>query len=422
MDGEADVDELAWLETLEISDSKKAAAEYGAYLGRHFGDASEANLKALEAIITKYAKVLAKNGDSSGLAQLIKDVRPYLKSISKAKSGKLFRVLLDHFLSLPNAVETQVKVCQECIEWTQEEKHAFLRQALEVRLVSLQLEVGNFRAALAVGQPLLKELKRLDDKALLVEVQLMESRAYYALSNYPKSRAALVSARTTANGIYCPPKLQAALDLQSGILHAQEGDFKTAYSYFYESFEGFDSIDLPVALSGLKYMLLCKIMINESGDVPSIVSGKLALKYSGRELEAMQAVAKAGLNRSLAEFQVVLASFEQELAKDIIIQSHLGELKNTMLEQNLQRILEPFSRIEIDHVAKIIDLPRSVVEPKLSQMILDKKLIGILDQGLGCLELFDAPTSDKTFEAALGVISNTSKVVESLHAKSQKLF
>ena len=72
----------------------------------------------------------------------------------------------------------------------------------------------------------------------------------------------MTSARTAANSIYCPPYLQAQLDLQSGILHAEDKDYVTAYSYFYETFENLTQQDDPKALLALKYMLLCKVMLN----------------------------------------------------------------------------------------------------------------------------------------------------------------
>lgn len=103
---------------------------------------------------------------------------------------------------------------QECIEWAKDERRTFLRQSLESRLVGLYFETERYQEALALGTTLLKELKKLDDKHLLVEVQLLESKTYHALGNLPKARAALTSARTTANSIYIPPKVQAQLDLQ----------------------------------------------------------------------------------------------------------------------------------------------------------------------------------------------------------------
>lgn len=100
---------------------------------------------------------------------------------------------------------------------------------------------------------------------ILTEVHLLESRVNHALANLAKAKAALTSARTAANSIYCPPLLQAQLDLQSGILHAEDKDYKTGYSYFFEALEGLSSQSDPRATAALKYMLLCKVMLNLVG-------------------------------------------------------------------------------------------------------------------------------------------------------------
>ena len=92
------------------------------------------------------------------------------------------------------------------------------------------------------------------------------------------------------------------------------------YSYFYEALEGYNSQDDPRAIMALKYMLLSKVMLNLTDDVYSIsyylswtkidiITGKMAQKYQGRDIDAMKAVANAHKNRSLSEFQDSLKTF-----------------------------------------------------------------------------------------------------------------
>lgn len=70
---------------------------------------------------------------SPELGGLLKFVRPFLISISKAKAARLVRSLLDLFLDMEAATGQEVELCLECIEWAKAEKRTFLRQALEVR-------------------------------------------------------------------------------------------------------------------------------------------------------------------------------------------------------------------------------------------------------------------------------------------------
>ncbi|GAA5843857.1 hypothetical protein JCM11251_003535 [Rhodosporidiobolus azoricus] len=414
-------------------------------LAQPAGPKDEQLLRDKEQAILKLAQIYRDQKNASALASVVRDSRPLVEHLAKAKTAKLIRTLLDYFSSIPESTEVQIEATKESAEWAKGEKRIFLKQNLETRLVGLYIDSRQYPPALSLINSLLRELKKLDDKAILTEVHLLEARVNHALANMPKAKAALTSARTAANAIYCPPALQAELDMMSGILHAEDKDYKTAYSYFFEAFEGLSGLDAgvnnssssgpattttPVAgagdeadrtkiVSALKYMLLCKVMLGLSEDVTSITASKTAQRYAGPDVDAMKAVAKAHGERSLGEFERILGERKKELSDDPIIRNHLAALYDTLLEQNLVRIIEPYSRVEIAHVAELVGQPRRDVENKLSQMILDKVFHGILDQGAGCLIVFDEPEVDKTYDTTLETIGQVSQVVEQLFQRTR---
>eukprot|EP00471_Norrisiella_sphaerica_P003822 CAMPEP_0184478422 /NCGR_PEP_ID=MMETSP0113_2-20130426/458_1 /TAXON_ID=91329 /ORGANISM="Norrisiella sphaerica, Strain BC52" /LENGTH=430 /DNA_ID=CAMNT_0026856207 /DNA_START=25 /DNA_END=1317 /DNA_ORIENTATION=+ len=374
------------------------------------------------AAIYALGEIYAEKGRHQDLRNFIVDTRPFFSTIAKAKTAKILKELLNIFAQIPNTEELQADFCKETIQWCEKEGRSFLKQRVQARLSSLLLEMKQYKDALTLISKLVKDVKKIDDKILLVEISIVESRIHLALKNVPKAKGSLTAARSAANAIYCPPSLQAEIDIQSGVLCSEEGDFKTAYSYFFEGFEGFDtSKNYVKAKQCLKYMLMVKIMTNNSADVYSIINTKGANeKYAGVEVEAIKSIADAHKERSIHKFADVKKKYEAVLSKDWFISSHLNALEDNLLVQNLIRIIEPFSRVEIEHVAKLIDLPKEQVEAKLSEMVLEKKLNGILDQGSGNLIVFEEVSEDKTFKAGLDTIQELGNVVDKLQAKAQR--
>ena len=384
---------------------------------------SQTTIKSKEAAIEALGAAYASRDDAGAFATLFAELRPMFADAPKAKTAKIVRTLIEIMGTIAGNDALQVELCREQVDWARRERRTFLRHRVELRLATLHLQMRDYPEALRVVGSLAREVKKLDDKLLLVDIHLLESRIHYALRNLPKSKASLTAARTNANAIYVPPSVQCQIDMQSGILHADEKDYKTAYSYFFEAFEQLNSLDdKPTAVTALKYMLMCKIMCGQADDVGALISSKGGLQHQGESaLDAMKAVSEAYKARSLKDLQSVLHGYSSQLGDDPIIAAHLGSLQDSLMEENLKRLIEPFSRVEIAHVASLIELPVPDVEMKLSQMILDRKFEGILDQGTGCLIVYDDPAPETMYKAALETVANMEKVVDSLAIKSSKI-
>jgi len=385
-------------------------------------DLDDPTAKGKEKAIHALGEFLVKLEKAQELCKLSEDLRPLFDDFPKAKTAKIIRGLIDHLSYIEGTRALQISMCTSFIEWSKEGKRNFLRQRIETRLASLYLEDDKYDQALQLLSKLLSEVKKLDDKLLLVEIFLIECRTHHAIQNVPKSKAALTAAKTNANAIHCPPLLTADIDMWSGILAAREKDFRTAYSYFYEAFEAFNTADkVKKAKENMKFMMLTKIMMNRPQETKAIRNSKSGLKYDGPQIDAMQAVAAAHEERCLKKFEAVLLQYKPQLELDSVISFHLTDLNETLLEQNILRILEPFSRVEITHVAELMELPLTRIQTKLREMILDGKLNGTLDQGIGVLIVFEVEKIRTTYDSALKTIKNTSEVLDTLYGMAQKV-
>ena len=150
----------------------------------------------------------------------------------------------------------------------------------------------------------------------------------------------------------------------------------------------------------------------------------LATKTRPESIAAMGEIAKAVLVRSLAAFEALLASPKIQNALDSWCRMRLMLLGNILLQTNLQALVMPYSRVQISFLAQKLGLPVDLVLARLSQMILDKQLLGCIDQGADILQLFEEGpenTERIIYPSLIGTMGHLESAVDALGRKAAML-
>jgi 26S proteasome regulatory subunit N6 len=168
------------------SKAEQAEAAYKSVMAEE-GDGEEFN-KLKEQAICKLGELYADNARVKDIQQLMVSIRPFFANIPKAKTAKIVRTLIELVAKVSGSNDLQMQLCLETIEWCKQEKRTFLRHRIQAKLAAMYFENRDFTRAMALTDELLREVKKLDDKPLLVEIHLVESRTHHQVRNMPKVR------------------------------------------------------------------------------------------------------------------------------------------------------------------------------------------------------------------------------------------
>ncbi|KAK2196400.1 26S proteasome regulatory subunit Rpn6 [Babesia duncani] len=199
----------------------------------------ESILLMTESVILTISYHLIETGQTDALLCFLFKNESHFALLPQAKTAKLLRNVLERLACVVLDLDTLHKIFTVYRDWCETKHRTFLKLRLELKLIVILILGRKFTAALEKCEALAIEIKAIDDKMLQLDLLLIEAKLFLLLRNMNRMKICISNAKNIATNITVPTFTTAEIDLLSGILYMCEKDYKTAYSFLYESFEGF---------------------------------------------------------------------------------------------------------------------------------------------------------------------------------------
>jgi len=351
---------------------------------------------------------------------------PILSDLPKAKAAKVVRSWVDEIATVKRegvlTRDVQLALCKTVIEWAETEKRSFLKHRVQVKLGWIYLEGKKMTEGMELIEKLSYEVKKLEEKVLLVEIYLIQSKMFFEIKNVPRAKAALTASRANANSVHVSALLQAQIEFTGGELAAAEKEYNVAHSYFQEAYDGFvvvKNCNKEEALSA-SCMFLMKLMELKSAEFDQMAKSKTFLELTSTvELSSVLSLGEPIKNKDLKKFLELRASNEF-LSTNPIMSKHLVDLEELLLGEVIVKVLGAYSRCEISYISESLNLDHDVVHRKLIKLILDGKLNASLAEDEGVITIEEPERPPKAMQDALQTIKNLGEACDVIELIAQK--
>lgn len=246
----------------------------------------------------------------------------------------------------------------------------------------------------------------------LLEVYSLEIQLCTATKNtmhmkriYPKT--------LNLNAAVADPRIMGVIREEGGKMYMADEHWSDAYNEFYEGFRAYQEAGNLRAKDCLKYVVLANMLA--LSDINPFAAREAKVYQEDKEIMAMMELRMAYEANDLSKFERTLKNKQNKILDDPFIMTYVEPLRRRMREQVLLALVKPYQTIRLGFIARELTLPQPDVESLLVDMILDKRVVGKVDQINGFLQLGDGKSSlvSKKYDAlakwseALGSLSAT---------------
>jgi COP9 signalosome complex subunit 2 len=230
-----------------------------------------------------------------------------------------------------------------------------------------------------------------------LEIYALQIQLYSRLKDHKKLRETFGKAMSVRGGIPHPRTLALIQEL-GGKMHMTSKEYESAEKTFFQAFKSYDEAGDPSRLRCLKYLVLAS-MLHASAINP--FDSQEARPYrDDPEIVAMTNLVQAFHNNEIQSFERILRT--SRVMDDEFIREHIEDLLRTIRKQVLRRVIQPYSRISLQAIARELNgIPVPDVESLLVGLIHEGELVGQIDRVDGVLYKTTATEDGETKSAVV---------------------